>query len=712
MRGASCTGKTRTAYEAVRNCLADWQLVFPKTSEGLLALLDAGVLVPRTVLWLNEAQNHLSRPGGERAAAALHGRLEEPGPFVVLGTLWPEYHRDLTATPQPGEPSPNGHPHSRALLDLAVLVDVPASFAAEALKDPRVNRDASLAAAARTSTDGRLTQTLAAGPQLVDHYAQPTEPHGPYGHAIITAAMDARRLGHTSPLPAALLRAAAPAYLTAQQHAAADPDTWFDGALDYAREKVRGVAAALEPVADPDGMGSLPDVYRLSDYLDHHARSSRFRTFPPVTWWTAVRDHAAGPADMNALADAARQRGRYHIAADLYRRAAELGSADALTGLAWLLGRDGDTEGAEQLHRRAADAGSPEALTALALRMSPDAEETERFALRAADAGEPLGLRELARYRLMTRGRTDDTEPLLRHVEDLGSDVLMTLALLRERAGDAEGAERFAHQAVRAGDPWPLAQLARQRWSAGDVEDAERLVRRAADAGNWRVVTLWARMRAESGDGGGGERLYRQAADAGDALAAAELAWMCERAGDVEEAVRIVQRAADGGDTYAFRRLAELRAGAGNREGAELLLRRAADARDTVAMGTLARLREEAGDVEGAEQIALRAADAGHPLALTELAQRRTLSGDLAGAERMYRRAADAQSTAALTGLARLRNRVGDTEGAERLYQQAVDAGDTAALRELAQLRASAGDTEGARRLRPDGGLPWPQPWS
>ena len=50
---------------------------------------------------------------------------------------------------------------------------------------------ARLAAALATSTDGRITQTLAAGPQLVDHYQQPTEPHGLYGHAVITAAMDA-----------------------------------------------------------------------------------------------------------------------------------------------------------------------------------------------------------------------------------------------------------------------------------------------------------------------------------------------------------------------------------------------------------------------------------------------------------------------------------------------------------------------------------------
>ncbi|MGW7004491.1 hypothetical protein ACWGCW_17135, partial [Streptomyces sp. NPDC054933] len=400
VRGASCAGKTRTAFEAVRACLPGWQLVFPKTSGKLLALLDTDALAPRTVLWFNEAQNYLTAADGEEAAAALHSCLEEPGPVVILGTLWPEYHRDLTATPQPGQDTTDAHPSARALLDQAVLVDVPAAFTTEALKNPRVTRDRSLAEAVATSTGGRITQTLAAGPQLVDHYEKPTEPHGPYGHAVITAAMDARRLGHTSPLPAALLQAAAPGYLTEEQRAAA-PDTWFGGALAYARQKVRAVAAALEPVANPDGMGALPDIYRLSDYLDHHARSTRLYTFPPESFWTAIRDHAAGTADLNALAYAASSRFRYRIAADLYQRADDAGDATALRELARLREEVGDTAGAERLALRAADAGDTSVLAVLArgrVRVG-DTAGAERLALRAADAGDPGALAVLARGR-------------------------------------------------------------------------------------------------------------------------------------------------------------------------------------------------------------------------------------------------------------------------------------------------------------------------
>ncbi|MFF8505429.1 tetratricopeptide repeat protein [Streptomyces anulatus] len=472
VRGESCTGKTRASFEAIRACLKDWQLVFPKNVRRLLDLLDADALAPRTVLWLNEAQNFLTGTDAEEAAAALHSRLEQPGPVVILGTLWPEYYRTLTATPKPGK---DAHPNARALLGQVKPVDVPVSFTATALRDPLVHRDGSLATAVSTSADGRIAQTLAAGPQLVDHYYQATS-HSPYGQAVITTAMDARRLGHTSPLPVALLKAAAPGYLTEQQRAAADPDSWFAHALDYARERVKGVVAALEPVANPDGMGALPDVYRLSDYLDHHARTIRCHTFPPDSFWTAARDHAVSTTDLEALAEAADRRGRYRIAADLYQRAADAGGTGALAELAWRRGRAGDLDAAEHLYQQAIDAG---------------------------DTG-----------------------------------ALAGLAQLRGRTGDLDGAEPLAQRAADAGDTGPLVELAWRRGEAGDLDGAERLAQRAADTGNINALVRLARRREEDGDLHGAERLAQRAADVGGRDALIRLARARERAGDAEGAKR------------------------------------------------------------------------------------------------------------------------------------------------------------------------------
>ncbi|MFJ8387739.1 hypothetical protein ACIQ9Q_25075 [Streptomyces sp. NPDC094438] len=59
-----------------------WQLAYPKTPEGLLALLDAGTLTPHTVLWLNEAVDacrlgHTSPLPAALLQAAARGYLTE-----------------------------------------------------------------------------------------------------------------------------------------------------------------------------------------------------------------------------------------------------------------------------------------------------------------------------------------------------------------------------------------------------------------------------------------------------------------------------------------------------------------------------------------------------------------------------------------------------------------------------------------------------------
>ena len=100
---------------------------------------------------------------------------------------------------------------------------------------------AAAAAAAGAGQDGQVTQYLAGVPDLLDRYAGPGG--NPYGQAIITAAMDATRLGHASPLPAALLQEAAVGYLTGPQRTK-DIASWRDAALAWAAEELNGTVRA------------------------------------------------------------------------------------------------------------------------------------------------------------------------------------------------------------------------------------------------------------------------------------------------------------------------------------------------------------------------------------------------------------------------------------------------------------------------------------
>ena len=75
--GGSSTGKTRAAFEAVRQCLADWSLLRPLDAADLLDQLRGGAVGPQMVLWLNETQIFLrgsARRRGRPAAAARAGR--------------------------------------------------------------------------------------------------------------------------------------------------------------------------------------------------------------------------------------------------------------------------------------------------------------------------------------------------------------------------------------------------------------------------------------------------------------------------------------------------------------------------------------------------------------------------------------------------------------------------------------------------------------
>ncbi len=119
---------------------------------------------------------------------------------------------------------------------------------------------------------------------------------------MLTAALDAARLGARAPLSAEFLRAAAPGYCTSQQLAEA-PETWFEQALAYATSKLHGAAAALTPVGV--GMGEVAG-YLVADYRVRHASRERRYAQVPASTWDAVLSHIRDPADP---ADAARLAG-------------------------------------------------------------------------------------------------------------------------------------------------------------------------------------------------------------------------------------------------------------------------------------------------------------------------------------------------------------------------------------------------------------------
>ncbi|MER5968550.1 hypothetical protein ABT112_02175 [Streptomyces sp. NPDC002055] len=360
LRGGSCTGKTRTAYEAVRDVVPNWRLLYPKTAQALVEALAGSSVVGQTVLWLDDLHRLLAEPAGEDAAVALLEVLERPGPVAAVATIWPENYQALVATPVAGQA--DRHRQSRALLRCGWMVDVPVAFTGQAWQEfqRRAAADASLSAvAAAAGAEGAVTQTLAAGPELLDHWRQAPDA---CGKALITAAVDARRLGIRSPLPETFLQQAVSGYLTPRERGQAKVASWFEEALDYARRPIKQVTSALLPVAPATGMGAVPGVVDLADYLEQHVGDLRWDQVPPASFWDAALEHVAAGEDLERLAIHAFSRSRYRISRDLYLRALARGHSDAVEGLCFSYAETGrilTSEAREELaaHAREVDDG-------------------------------------------------------------------------------------------------------------------------------------------------------------------------------------------------------------------------------------------------------------------------------------------------------------------------------------------------------------------
>ncbi|MFD7416000.1 hypothetical protein [Kitasatospora purpeofusca] len=334
LTGDSSTGKTRALYEALLTLAPDQPLLRPATAEDLLELLRSDRITSGTVLWLNETQRFLYGDDGERAAAALRRLLERRPGVAAVGTLWTDpYWQELT------RPGTSGHDQSRALLFAPATRRIPVRGA---LSDPeragwaelaRMQGDRRLSEAlAAGADDGRVVQHLSGGPEMLTAYLEGPGGHfTPVEHALITAALDARHLGHTECLPETVLADAADGALEPHQRPA-DP-AWAKQALealstgeraDGSRTDVRRSLTALTAIRQRSG---APALYEPTDYLDQRIRHIRGSRIATPALWQALTEHTTAPDTLFDLAQSADGLALYRQAVLLWRKAVRLGHA-------------------------------------------------------------------------------------------------------------------------------------------------------------------------------------------------------------------------------------------------------------------------------------------------------------------------------------------------------------------------------------------------
>jgi len=634
LTGGSSVGKTRCAAEAVKALLPDWWLVHPATPAEIATL--AAMPSPRMVVWLDELQRYLDGEHG-LTAGTVRALLNAPGPVVIIGTLWPDRYAAYTAVPAPGGLEP--YAREREVLELAAVVRIRPRFSAaeQERAHAAAAHDWRLKEALGAAGYG-LTQTLAAAPQLVARWEDAQEAD-PYAWAVLTAALDAARLGARAPLTAGFLRAAAPGYCTPAQQADAPAD-WFEQALAYATTRLHGAAAVLAPHGT--GMGQTGG-YIVADYLLQHATRERRTARVPATTWEAALGHIDDTADIARLADSARNRLLYCYAIPLYRQTADAGDGYAAGQLALLLEARGDLD---ELRARA-DTDNRDAARQLAglLKARGDLD-----GIRArADTDNRDAARRLAGL-LKERGDLDG----LRARADAGDRyAARQLAELLKERGDLDGLRARAD----AGDRYAARRLAELLKERGDLDGAADVLRVLADAGDRDAARQLAVLLKERGD----LDELRARADAGDEYAAWRLALLLEEREDLDGAADVLRVLADAGDGYAARQLAVLLKERGDLDG----LRARADAGDGEAAGRLAVLLKERGDLDE-----LRArADAGDRDAARQLADLLKERGDLDE----LRARADAGDRDAARHLADLLTQQGRGEEADRLRRYGLN---------------------------------------
>ncbi|WP_406399596.1 hypothetical protein [Streptomyces uncialis] len=617
--GESSTGKTRACWEALNLLPPDWRLVLPLVPSPAEALIAAlGDITPRTVLWLDEIHRFLSGDLGEQAAAHLREVLNDPrrGPLLVLGTTWPELWTDLVGPRADGDRR-DPHAQARALLD-GKHYRVPDTFDDTDVPELRhlAAADPRLQEALEQGEPGRITQYIAGGRALIDRYETATA----LQRALIESAMDARRLGHDTPLPRILLEASIRHYLSADQYdLVADCD--IERALAELSKSKRGTRGPLTPVAlrEPGGPRVLTDNVRLADYLDQHGRRKRRTKAPPTGLWDALVDHAARDS-LTALAEAARDRGHLRIALRLLAAAveagvpgaamaasqileeeerrdeallwclplAEAGNAEAMQRVAGLMEADRPDE-AVAWHRRAAEAGLSQGwlYAGILLHQAGELLEAEACLRRASFAGVHGGGGALA-HLLQQAGRTEETlVHLQQEAEASGGYVVVETAALMRARGDSGFTvlawlmPRAVEERRKDSGGIPFAEHALIRHLTIDALLRSRLRSFADEEGQddavRRELTALLDVAEELAKGDRREKdtntpealrqqgrlaealvLYRTEVDAGRRDAVAHVAALYEQLGRPSKALSWYQRAAEGGDPKVLSQIARL----------------------------------------------------------------------------------------------------------------------------------------------------------
>lgn len=263
--GGSATGKSRLAYEVVRELYPARFLQRPVVpasgTEGVRGLVEEGLLPKRTVFWLDGVEDYLAR--GLRAED-LTALMPKGSGNVVVATMRvnPRGTAAGSGAAADGDRGENAqHVFLRRFAGNEVRVPRGnEGYAEPGSADPRVRE-------AFTQDRSSVTEYLAQGPIAHQEWRRmlsSTDSHR--AGAVVSAAVEARRAGRHTPLPVGLLRALHEEFVDTSEGVGSGRQS-FEEALAQASAGIDGANGCL--VRSDRSPGS----YYAFDYLADRAQA-------------------------------------------------------------------------------------------------------------------------------------------------------------------------------------------------------------------------------------------------------------------------------------------------------------------------------------------------------------------------------------------------------------------------------------------------------
>jgi TPR repeat protein len=550
--GRAACGKSRTAYEAIKAELSAWRIFVPAEAAEVNGLAEAEIGDGQIIVWVDELLPLLNDPDlSIRAFRELIGNPSRP--VVIIGTMWPEHHDQLSEQPTQAQPDP--FRAARWLLKLARRWDLPASMSEAELNetkslsaiDPRINEAAHYAVAGQSPI-----AVLACAPDLISRFT--TAPNS-RGRLVVEAAVEARLSGHSRVVPVDLLQRLAAVRLTPEDKATSPAD-WFSEAIIWACQPVRGVVSLLKPYARE--LGVLAG-YEVSDIATSHVWRSGFRhRNVQASTWELLADttdiESCLFVGFNAL-----QLGHIRSGQKALRRSANEGVdlAAMMLGLSYF--DEGNLDEALAWLTRSYDNGESDAAALIAVVYSSrgETDEAQRWLTIAAEGGDPSAMFGLGQ---LHENQDDDTEAYRWYRKSIDRGfipALSGLGGLHAKRGEHEQAISFWKRAAAAGEPMAMMNLARYDLNAGKTLGAERWWRAAAELGVVEAMGMLAEQMLGQERQEEATDWARKASEAGHAPAWGLLGQLLAQHGHVEDGLRWLTRGAEAGQVNAMGWLAE-----------------------------------------------------------------------------------------------------------------------------------------------------------